>query len=148
MKRFVTAFLILAATLCFAADSVEVLIDPEQISAKEPAELILRSKTSTPPSFVTMPKISGLIWLRSGTSIQQQIINGNFSIIAERRYSFVVEKEGTYTIPATMVNVNRKQVKIKPLTFTAKKFDADAWASLAKEAGMKYMVPKILFLPV
>ena len=123
MKRFITAFLILAATLCFAADSVEVLIDPEQISAKEPAELILRSKTSTPPSFVTMPKISGLTWLRSGTSIQQQIINGNFSIIAERRYSFVVEKEGTYTIPATMVNVNRKQVKIKPLTFTAKKLD-------------------------
>ena len=25
-------------------------------------------------------------------------------------------------------------------SFTAKKFDADAWASLAKEAGMKYMV--------
>ena len=94
MKRFITIFLLHAAIVCFAANSVEILTHPRQITAKEPAELILRTKASTPPSFVKLPEVPGLTWLGSGTSIQQQYINGRHSIVAERRYSFVVEKEG------------------------------------------------------
>ena len=147
MKRFITIFLLHAAIVCLAANSVEILTHPRQITAKEPAELILRTKASVPPSFVKLPEVPGLTWLGSGTSIQQQYVNGRHSIVAERRYSFVVEKEGSYTIPETTINVNRKQEKIKPYTINVKKSNLRTQNTSGEEISIDKAVFAKIFVP-
>lgn len=121
MKQISTVILILTAVICAAADTVQMFITPRNPVTGEPAEVVLSSQSATPPAFVKQPAVKGIAWLGSGTSMRQQIINGRRSVSAERRYSFVVEKEGTYTIPETAVQSNGKEIKIKPLTFTVKK---------------------------
>ena len=123
MKKFIAILLLLTTLICAADDSLQIILSPKTVVACEPAQLILRGKASRPPRFIEKPKVNGLQWLGVSEFSQQTYVNGDFATIADMRYSFVVEKEGTYTIPESRVEIDGKQIKVAPITFTVKKME-------------------------
>ena len=119
MRRYFGILLLFSAVLCSAADQLRQQIVPRPVTVGEPAELVLTVEGKKAPIFAKVPKVSGLEWLGSGSSVQTRIINGHYTGSAERRYSFIVEKPGTYTIPAAAVKVNGRTVMSEPISFTA-----------------------------
>ena len=121
MKKVLTILLLLTMLVCMADDSLQVFLSPKTVSAYEPAQLVLRGKSSTPPKLIEKPKVNGLEWLNASRFVQATVVNGERKNIAEMKYSFVVEKEGTYTIPESWVELDGKKIRIEPITFTVKK---------------------------
>lgn len=116
MKYLLSLFTLFAALFLFAGE-VQISLYPKTVVAGEPAELILRVNSRTPPEFIRMPDLTGVEWLGSATSQRYQYINGRSTRTAERRYSFVVERPGTYTIPETEVRSGNRRFLTEEFTF-------------------------------
>lgn len=132
--------------ICTAAPSVQMRLDPQDITAGEEAGLILSAQVMNPPEIMELPKISGIRWLGSSTSIRQQIINGRHAVSAERKYVFIAEKPGSFTIPELTVQVNNKKEKTAPLKFSVKKASLQTGDAQEKSLDIdKVVFSQILF---
>ena len=147
MKKILATLIYLSVIICAANDFVQMEISPRNVFTGEMAQLVLRAESSMPPEIIQPPKVEGIRWMGSSTSIRSQSINGNLSVVAERSYSFIAEKEGSYTIPALTVRVNNRDTKTKPLTFNVKKATIQANSGSGKEINIDDVVFSRLYLP-
>ena len=148
MKKFIAILLLLTTLICAADDSLQIILSPKTVVACEPAQLILRGKASRPPRFIEKPKVNGLQWLGVSEFSQQTYVNGDFATIADMRYSFVVEKEGTYTIPESRVEIDGKQIKVAPITFTVKKMELQVRNKNGNELKLNDIVFSSISIPI
>ena len=119
-KRIVFALTFAVILQGFAAQ-LKLQVIPRTVTAGEPAELLLAVESYKAPTVAVMPEIKGLEWLGSASSIRQQLENGKLSTYAERRFSFIIEKPGEYTIPALEVRYGNQKSMTEPFTFTVSK---------------------------
>ena len=121
MKKNLFRIIFFCTALSYAAVQPDLEIFPSKVIAGEPAELVIAVEANKPPAFVRTPEIEGLVWLGSASSVQSRYINGKYSGKAERRYSFIIEKPGTYTIPQAEITVSGKKIRTKEISFTVEK---------------------------
>ncbi|MBQ9770662.1 MAG: BatD family protein [Lentisphaeria bacterium] len=142
MKKIIALIILSAALFCSADNDIRVELAPKTIIAGMPAQLILYGKASNQIVFTEMPKVDGLKWTNVTHSEMRYHHNfyGRSDIFLRQTYTFIAEKEGTYTIPESWINVDGRRVKLKPITIHVKKMELRFQDSNGEEVKLNDIV--------
>ncbi|MFO7821592.1 MAG: BatD family protein [Lentisphaeria bacterium] len=94
-----------------ASAVVKAVVSPETLLVGETGQFIVTSDQGVPDEFA-VPQVAGIRW-GMGSSVQMRNINGR--TIGRRSRRFLVEKAGTYIIPAIRVEVDGEMQATEPI---------------------------------
>jgi len=120
LVTFGLAFLTMHGTGFAQVVTVKASVDRDTIALGDSITFLLEVSASgagLSGGHPTLPAVNGLSVVRSGSSDNVQIINGEMSVSRVYQFGLIPHKTGTFTIPSVNLEINGQVHSSNPVTF-------------------------------